>query len=248
VPFEDLVGRARSGVSTGARRLARRLIEPRDGETRRVPFGPARGLRFHADPVLSLDYWLGLYESELASWIRRMCRAGTRCVDVGAYNAYHALLFAKLTKQQVLSYEPDPDGVARTRANLALNPDLAPSVELREVAVGAAPGPGIVTLDAELLPRIRCGPAAPWLLKIDVDGPELEVLRGAGEFLMQARPHLIVETHSPGLEEACGSALVDAGYSPRVVTQRKHLPANRSWPPGNPVQNRWLVAPGEGSP
>src|SRR5947209_5129066 len=100
-----------------ARRLARRLIEPRMGVARGIPFGPARGLRFEADPVLSLDFWLGLYESELAGWLGRMCQPKTLCVDVGAYNGYHALVFAKLTRRPVLSYEPDPRGVARSQRN-----------------------------------------------------------------------------------------------------------------------------------
>jgi Methyltransferase FkbM domain len=257
VCFEGLLGSAKgssagpNGVSDGLerpRRLARRLIEPRFGAARRIPFGPAKGLRFEADPVLSLDYWLGLYESELARWVRRMCRGETRCVDVGAYNGYHALVFAKLTKRPVLTYEPDPQAVIRTRRNVALNPQLAPLIELREVAVGGAPGPGIVSLDAELLPRVQDQRSAAWLLKIDVDGPESEVLRGAREFLRLARPHLIVETHAAELEHACAAALMQAGYSPVVVTQRRRLPADRSWPPGAPVQNRWLVALGEPSP
>ena len=75
-----------------------------------------------------------------------------------------------------------------------------------------------------------------------------EVLRGAREFLLLARPHLIVETHAPELEGACASALIEAGYSPRVVTQRKLLPSDRSWPPGTPGQNRWLIALGGSSP
>lgn len=194
-----------SNVLTPARRLARRLLEPRPGTARRLPLGPARGITFEAHPHLSLDYWLGLYESELTSWLRRFCRIGTRCVDVGALNAYHALTFAKLTREQVLSYEPDSQAVERSRRNLALNPTLARLIEVRAVAIGARPGPGVVTLDAELLPLTRRAQQAAWMLKIDVDGPELDVLTGAADFLALIRPHVIVETHAPGLEEACGA-------------------------------------------
>jgi hypothetical protein len=197
--------------------------------------------------VLSLDFWLGLYESELAGWLGRMCQPKTHCVDVGAYNGYHALVFAKLTRRPVLSYEPDSRGVARSQRNLTLNPQLAPLIELRQIALGATARPGTATLDAELLPRIRGQRSAGWMLKIDVDGPELEVLRGAREFLLLARPDLIVETHSAELEHACASVLIDAGYSPVVVTQRRLLPSDRSWPPGTPGQNRWLAALGRTS-
>ncbi len=165
-------------------------------------------------------------------------------MDVGAYNAYYALTFAKLTRQPVISFEPDPVALARSHRNLALNPTLAPLIELRAVAVGARPGPGVVTLDAELLPRIAQVRSAPWMVKIDVEGAELDVLTGAAGIFELIHPHVIVETHSAGLEDACGEALLEAGYSPRVVTQRRLLPQDRSWPPGTRRHNRWLVAVG----
>ena len=226
-----------------AREAARRLLEPRAGSTRRLPLGPASGIRFEADPDLSLDYWVGLCESEIASWVRRLCRTGTRCVDVGAYNAYYALTFAKLTRQPVTSFEPDPVAIARCRRNVALNPTLAPLIELRAVAAGARQGPGVVTLDAELLPPIEQVRSAS-MLKIDVEGAELDVLTGASSVLELMHPHVIVETHSEGLENACGEALTAMGYSPRIVTQRRLLPQDRSWPPGTPRHNRWIVAVG----
>jgi Methyltransferase FkbM domain len=169
-------------------------------------------------------------------------------VDVGAYNAYYALTFAKLTHAQVLSYEPDPDAVARSRRNLALNPGLSPLIAIRTVAVGARDDGASVTLDAELTPRAHERGLAPWLLKVDVEGAEFDVLRGAAGFLAAARPHVMVETHSAGLEAACGDALLGHGYSPRVVTQRRLFRQDRSWPPGTPRHNRWLVAVGRRLP
>jgi hypothetical protein len=233
-------------MSVRPRQLARRLLEPRPGSTRRIPFGPARGIRFEADSVLSLDYWLGLYEYELATWLRRLCQAGTWCVDVGAYNAYYALTLAKLTQAPVVSYEPDSEAIERCRRNVALNPTLAPLIELRAVFVGGRSTGASVTLDDELLPRAGSARSSCWLLKLDVEGAELEVLRGAERFLELMRPHLIVETHSGDLEDACGQTLRAAGYFPRVVTQRRVLRQDRSWPPGVPSHNRWLVAVGRG--
>lgn len=227
------------------RRLARRLFEPRPGTTRKLPLGLAAGITFEADPDASLDHWFGLFESELAPWLRRLCQAGTRCVDVGAYNAYYSLTFAKLSRAPVLSYEPDSDAVARSRRNLMLNPTLAPLIQLRPVAVGPRSDAVVVTLDDELLPAIERARPGTWVLKVDVEGAELGVLKGATEFLALARPHVIIETHSAELEDACASALLAAGYSPTIVTQRKLLRQDRSWPPGTPRHNRWLVAVGQ---
>jgi hypothetical protein len=229
---------------TAARRLARRLLEPRPAAARRLPLGPAGGIRLEADPHLSLDQWLGLFESELAPWVRRFCRPGTVCLDVGAYNAYYALTFAKLARAPVVSFEPEAEAVARSRRNLALNPELAPLIEIREAAVGARSGAGVVTLDDAVLSRLeRRDGSARCLVKIDVEGGELEVLNGATRLLTLVRPHLIVETHSLELEVACGDALLAAGYAPRIVTQRKLLPQDRSWA-GATRHNRWLVAAG----
>jgi len=217
------------------RRGFRRLIEPALGVPRRLPLGPAAGIRLEGDPVPSLDTWLGLFESELSPYIRRLCAPGTRCVDVGAWQGYYALVFAKLASARVIAYEPDAEAAARCRQNLALNPRLASLVELRQVPVGATADPqrSVVTLDQDVW---DCPPG---LIKIDVDRAELDVLRGARQVLAGPHPHVIVETHSLELEHACGDELVRAGYKPIVVTQRRLFPQHRPT-----AHNRWLVAEG----
>jgi len=70
------------------RRAARGVARPRPGTVRRLPLGPGRGLRFEADPYPSADFWLGLFESELAPHVRRLCSPGAACADIGSYNGY----------------------------------------------------------------------------------------------------------------------------------------------------------------
>lgn len=228
------------------RQLMRRLVEPAPGRVRRIPAGPARGIRLRAEPAAtaSADLWVGLFESEIAPWVRRFARRGTRCVDVGANSGYYTLVFAARTRTSVVAYEPDPAARGRLQGNLALNPRLAPYVDLRASLVGAEPDtpaahathppPATVRLDDDL-----ADPAGVGLLKIDVDGPERDVLAGARRLLATARPHVIVETHSPELEDACATLLAEAGYRPRVVTARRLAPQDRGAP-----HNRWLVAAG----
>jgi hypothetical protein len=84
---------------------------------------------------------------------------------------------------------------------------------------------------------VSVGLPRPGLLKIDVDGGEGAVLRGAARLLAEARPEVIVETHSPGLERECGDLLLAAGYRVVVVPQRRRLRQNRP-----AAHNRWLVA------
>jgi hypothetical protein len=78
----------------------------------------------------------------------------------------------------------------------------------------------------------------PGFVKIDVDGGEVEVLRGAERLLVEHRPSLIVETHLQALERQCARFLDDHGYRPMLVKQR------RVWKERRLADNRWLVAEG----
>jgi len=221
-------------MGTFLRGGVRALVEPRPGEPRRLPLGAGRGIRLAGDPSLPLDVWFGLFESELAGFVTGSCAPGRACVDVGSYNGYYALQFAKLGGAPVVAYDQNPLAGERIRRNLDLNPELAGAIEWRQALVGAStePATGTVALDADLE---GWGPVG--LLKMDVEGAEHEVLRGARRILGDERPHVIVETHSAELERRCAELLHQHGYRPRVLTQRRRMPQNR--PPGH---NRWLVA------
>lgn len=217
-----------------ARQLLRRLVEPAPGTTRQIPIGPARGVTFAAEPAAtaSADMWVGLLESEIATYVRRFCLPGTISVDVGASAGYYSLTFAKRCQAPVIAYEPDPGARERLARNLGLNPGIARWIDVRDLVVADTTGSGSVTLDADVAETTQVG-----LLKVDVDGGELNVLTGARRLLADRHPHVIVETHSAELEDACARLLIQARYAPRVVTQRKLLPQNR------PIDhNRWLVA------
>jgi hypothetical protein len=222
-----------------ARHLIRRLIEPAPGTSRRIPIGVARGVRLAAEPSATApaDLWVGLFESELAPAVRRYATPGTVCVDVGTNSGYYALVLAARCRARVIGYEPDPIARARLHANLALNPQLAAQIEVSPEAVGRHSGPGTVMLDGDLARQGLLAEVG--LLKIDVEGPELEVLAGARGLLAERRPHVIVETHSAALEDGCAQLLCDAGYRPRILTRRRRLPENRA-----AVHNRWLIATG----
>jgi hypothetical protein len=200
----------------------------RPGRVVRVPLGVAAGLRFEIDANGSVHTYLGTAELELARHIRAAARPGAVCFDVGGHDGWYALGFARLTGAPVVTFEADAEAVARIERNLARNPRVAGLVTVRHEMVGED------TIDR----LVRAGDVpAPALLKIDVDGGEVGVLRGAAEVLREHRPHVIVETHTEGLERDCGDLLVAAGYRPLVVTQRARFRQNRP-----AAHNRWLVA------
>jgi hypothetical protein len=233
MPASKLRGRVRRTLGSGLRGIVGGA-----GGDWRIPIGPAHGMRFEFDPHLPLDFWFGVYEFEIASYVLDFCSPGYRCLDIGSYNGYYALLFGRLTGSGVIAFDSELEACRGIERNRDANPAVGGLVDVQHayVAFETRPAENAVMLD-ELVQAGRA--PLPDLIKIDVDRAEASVLAGAGAILAERRPHLIVETHSRELERECGDLLLAAGYAPRVVTQRKWLRENR------PIaHNRWLVARG----
>lgn len=139
-----------------------------------------------------------VYEPDVWPVVMRAVRAGDVVADVGAYIGLYALALAQRVGPSgtVYAFEPNPHAMAVLERNLHLNPALA-NVRPRRCAVGSRPGMlpfvgnresesrlvgeevrgttlvPVVTLDAEFAAeRVD-------VLKIDVEGFEEHVLRGA---------------------------------------------------------------------
>jgi tRNA G37 N-methylase Trm5 len=211
-----------------ALQAAKRRLAPAPGP-RRLPAGIGRGLVLNVDFADHTRLYLGLYELELNRHLRRLCPPGTTSFDVGGSFGYDALVLAKLTAAAVVTFEADSAAAARLRANLALNPAEDTNIELIEGFVGDR--------DAQIrLDDIAAQRFVPGFLKVDVDGAELDVLRGAERLLHEHGPAVVLETHAEELEESCGALLASAGYRITVVHQRRVLRDHRPIP-----HNRWLV-------
>jgi hypothetical protein len=187
-------------------------------------------LRLHSQVLL------GLYEIELARYVRELHRPGSTAFDVGAHDGYYALILAKLGRGRVKAVEPDAEARGDLARVLAANPELAAFVEVVAEPVGASQIGSSTTLDA-----LSWGPGGfvPDLVKIDVEGGEADVLRGAHRLLHDRHPHVIIETHAAELERECVAILSEAGYTPEIVDQRSWLRENRPL-----LHNRWIVARG----
>lgn len=66
--------------------------------------------------------------------------------------------------------------------------------------------------------RAEADAPPPDVIKLDVEGSELDVLRGARQTLAAARPTIIAELHNAGLAAECGAFLGAMGYEVHVFS------------------------------
>jgi len=75
---------------------------------------------------------------------------------------------------------------------------------------------------------VKQGFKAPGIMKIDVEGAELDVLKGAAETLKKYKPHIILATHDwhlPGVKDQCLLFLRDLGYTVKKTSHHnKDIP------------------------
>ncbi|MCK6545907.1 FkbM family methyltransferase [Myxococcota bacterium] len=173
------------------------------------------------------------YEAEMLTFIEDTFKPGLAIADVGANVGNHAVFFGLVMKAKPLvCVEASSAAVLQLERNLALNG--VTGVELVTKALGRAPGRGslwvplsqasnagaaklivgdgdveISTLDAELLAH---GTGHLDLVKLDVEGMEADVLRGALDVLGRSKPDLFVELQTERDRDAVMAVLAPLGY------------------------------------
>jgi FkbM family methyltransferase len=203
--------------------------------------GPLRGYRWIVGAGVH-GYWLGSYEWHKRERFQAAVVPGSVVYDVGAHVGFYTLLAAKLVGPtgRVFAFEPVPRNVKYLRAHLSLNG--IPNAEIWPVAV--AERSGVVCFDtgpnsqmgrisqtgSASLPCVRLDDLVeqsqvppPDLIKMDVEGGELDALRGAHRLLASVHPTLFVATHGRDLHRACCDLLVDLGYQVQPLNDRAQL-------------------------
>ncbi|MGH3205246.1 MAG: FkbM family methyltransferase [Streptosporangiaceae bacterium] len=199
---------------------------------------------FEADLSSTLEWQLwafGRYEPHLAELFGHLVRPGDRCVDVGANVGVHTVRLARLAggDGEVIAIEPDPYVAQRARRNMVLNglsnvrvANAAASERAGEMRLfrpsprdtnraraslmhhpyltGPAATVPVVTIDDV------CAGAPVALIKIDVEGHEAGVVRGAVGTIARYAPSIVFEYAPELLDDVVGQTpfgwLAERGY------------------------------------
>jgi FkbM family methyltransferase len=202
-----------------------------------VQSGQASGLRIIIDPRREKYYWTGAYESEVQDFLATHLTPGKVFWDVGAHYGFFAGLAARLVAPggHVVALEPVPENFERLLDTVSRN--QLDNVDPRRTAVGQTVGKVVlergdetsmwsvssnpdlegaltvpcITLDVLMA---ECG-QPPDVVKIDVEGAELSVIRGGVRLFREHHPILVVELHTDEIDEC--AALLPQSYTRRQL-------------------------------
>lgn len=205
----------------------------------RVRNGPLRGLAWSV--ATGLPFVRGAYEPRKADALAALVQPGAVVYDVGAHVGYFAAMAARAAGSggRVVAFEPRPLNLGLLGRHIEWN--RLETVQVFQAAVGERAGAGrfrddrgtgtgfltdeerglqvaVVTLDG-LVVEERLPP--PNVIKVDVEGGEVAVLRGAAYILEEFRPFLLLATHGPGTHEPTLEILEGHGYRWTLLDDRR---------------------------
>jgi|SRR5271166_958618 len=172
----------------------------------RVLRGPFRGARVVMNPRHSMRKIFGLYESELNGWLEVVLRRCDCVLDVGANDGYFTFgcvaAFRRLGKVgEIIAFEPQQQHIDTLQESIDRHRIGATQITLLQTLVG-----GKICAEATTLDAVRWRTGDPecrthTLVKIDVEGAELEVLSGALSWINSAN-YFVIEVHEESFLES----------------------------------------------
>lgn len=203
-----------------------------------------------SDHVIGLNIVRGRYEIEEIAYVRRVVKPGDTAIDVGAHIGFFTIQIAALVGAagKVYAFEPLDRNADLLERSIAEN-GFGDRVEFRRAAVGAASGTAQLTFAAETLNTggaylLQDGSAplagnetrrVPLValddlplkrpvrfVKMDVEGAEPQVIRGAARLLREDRPAILSELHPTQLARASATTADDFLAALAALGYRAH--------------------------
>ncbi|MEK7451566.1 MAG: FkbM family methyltransferase [Patescibacteria group bacterium] len=200
-----------------------------NGSEVRILRGPLRGKKWIKGAGVN-SYWLGSYENEKVKIFKKFVKKGRVVFDIGANVGYYSLLAANLVgpSGKVFAFEPLRSNFEHLKKNADIN--FYRNIFPFEVAVSDKSGSALLAFTSSLQSglaengniKVKTIGLDDWvdggnllmpdLLKIDVEGAELSVLKGALNILKKYHPIIFLSVHSSELHRLCSEILLSLGY------------------------------------
>jgi FkbM family methyltransferase len=215
----------------------------------RVHAGPAKGLWLKVDPRQEKPFLEGYHELAIQNALQEVLREGDVFYDVGAHIGLLSLVAARLigARGEIQAFEAAPENVAAIEQHVQRN--RFPQIKVNPVAVWSTTGRvsfhrpflgslrGVVVsannstsdaldydVEATTLDYFVKSHRLPNLIKVDVEGAEAEVLRGADKVFDRCRPILICEVHNQEAVTRVQEWLSTRGYTVKWMGEADTLP------------------------
>ncbi|MGO9209639.1 MAG: FkbM family methyltransferase [Terriglobales bacterium] len=191
----------------------------------------AGAITWHIDALTTQAYIRGAHEPHMQSSFLRLLRPGSVVYDVGAHLGFHALFcgLAVGPSGRVIAFEPDPLCRESLSRQVAANPNLPVAVlpyalsdRHAQLHFYSSRGSGQSRIHAEgklvveattIDTLVGAGEIPkPDLIKIDVEGHEGAVLRGATATLLRHRPVILCDYNDGTTLDVVRDFLKPLGY------------------------------------
>lgn len=211
---------ARVAGNDGAKRLLRPVVTwivPNEQLWVVVRSGAATGLEMLVDPKREKFYWTGAYEPTMQEAIRTTLCPGDAFWDIGAHAGFFTLIAARIVGTTGVVHAFEPSDLNRDRlvtnivrngfTNVTIHPeavsDKTGSVEFITHSSSSMGRIGMASTEALAVPTttidriLEAAELTPRLIKVDAEGAELDILRGAHALLGNQMTAWLVEVHEP---------------------------------------------------
>jgi len=215
-----------------------------------------RDVEFHVEEDEFAPFWrrvtAGDWEPASFGVLDRMLTTDSTFLDIGAWIGPLTLYAANLAPR-CHAVEPDPRARAGLLANIARNPRLAGRIQVHPEAVGEVSGQGRMgnitsdvggdsmssllfgtaanawAVECVTLEGLISGIGTPSLVKIDIEGAEVEMLNGSREYIEKSRPPLFLSVHGRFWPDPLPRmrALLDALMAYREILTPEFVPIDR---------------------
>jgi FkbM family methyltransferase len=228
-------------LGTWIHKLSHSVLPDGEKVWARIESGPAKGIWIEVNPRTGQAYVRGDAEPRIQKVLAERLKPGDIFFDLGANIGLFTLLAARIVGAtgEVFSFEPDSQNAARLRRNVERNQFA--NVTIIEAGVWSSTGKlNFLAAEATSPDRgvgtfMQSGPSEelnhsgtlascvalddfartappPTAIKCDVEGAELEFLRGAQATVQKFRPWIICEMHSKANDRAARELLSQWNY------------------------------------